>query len=139
MGWLGVVLLALLLVVVLAGALLLWRARALGRRVGSFECARRIDGAWRSGIASYGAGRLDWHRLVSLSWHPAARWRRRDLVLVGWDQRVRPGGPSHVVEARFACADATFELAMRAEAFAGMTSWLEATPPSERGLVYSED
>jgi hypothetical protein len=132
-GWAGP-LLAVVLVAVLALVLLLWRTHSLARRVGSFECARRgpDEDSWTSGIASYGVGRLDWHRTVSLSPNPAARWLRRDLVLLGWHRREVAGGASHVVEVRCRYRGAEIVLAMHEEALAGLTSWLEAAPPGER-------
>ncbi|MEE6273370.1 DUF2550 domain-containing protein [Georgenia sp. MJ206] len=137
-AWVGVGAAALVLLAALAVALLLWRARTLGRRVGSFECAWRSAGGgeWTSGIAGYGVNRLDWHRLVSLAPQPTARWDRRRLVVLSSGRRAIPGADSDVVEVTCRYGTDEFHLAMRAEAAAGLTSWLEAAPPGDPALTY---
>lgn len=137
-AWLGWLLVVLLLLTAACGVLLLWRARTLVRRVGAFECAwRGVETAdWTSGIAGYGVGRLDWHRLVSLAPAPAARWDRRELVVVASGRRSLPGTDSRVVEVRCRYRTDEFVLAMHTEALAGLTSWLEAAPPGDPALTY---
>lgn len=125
------VLLALALVLAALVVAFATRVRRLARRVGSFECARRLPGArdWTSGIATFGAGRLRWHRLVSLSPGPVASYERRDLEVV----ERRPRGPDGgVVEVRCRYRGTEIELAMRTDSHAALVSWLEAAPPQER-------
>jgi hypothetical protein len=119
--------LALVLLAVLVAAFAV-RVRRVANRVGSFECALRRVGAkdWTSGIACYGAGRIDWYRLVSLRLSPSRSFTRDGLVVL--ERRVRAGA-GHVIEARVACEGEQLELAMVREAFAGLVSWLEAAPP----------
>lgn len=125
-GWGTLAVLAL--VVVVAIALYAVRVRRIANRVGSFECALRRTGGrdWTSGIACYGAGRVDWYRLVSARLAPSRSFRRDDLVVL---RRERRPGAGHVIEARVSHRGEELELAMVREAFAGLVSWLESAPP----------
>jgi hypothetical protein len=140
---LGAIVLALL-VTAGVGA---WRLRALSGRIGSFVCAARAAGrqpgargedqpglAWTAGIAHYGAGRIDWWRSWSLTPWPAHSWLRGDLTVVSRAAFVGPGGQEQLV-ARCRSHDAEFELTMSVDAFAGLTAWLEAAPPSDISRV----
>ena len=124
-----VVALATALVVVLLVVLLLWisRVHALNRRVGSFPCSlgRAAHGPWSSGVAQYGADRLYWWRYRSLAARPHARWQRVGLVLV---ERVEQPGGQVRVTCRPGSSTEPVHLLMSAEAYAGLTSWIEATP-----------
>jgi len=118
--------------------LLVTRVRSLGRRFGTFECALRLAGrtAWASGIAGYGADRLDWYRVLSLSPRPAHSWQRSALVVVARSSRLRAGRRTAITEATVRCRDEEFTLAMADQAYAGFASWLEAAPPGSRpGVV----
>lgn len=101
------------------------RGRAASRVV---ACDLRDGGRWVSGVASYGAGRVDWHRLTSLSPRPARSWGRQDLQVVSHD----PVGARWVVRCRYRGEDV--ELLMVAGAFAGLVSWLESVPPQGEPL-----
>ncbi|WP_127131709.1 DUF2550 family protein [Georgenia sp. SYP-B2076] len=127
-GTIAVLVLAVAVAVVVLFGL---RVRRIGRRIGSFECALRRAGAkdWTSGIACFGAGRVDWYHLVSLSPRATRSWRRDRLEILGRERRPRPGGEGHVVEARCRYGDEEFELAMVRDSFAGLVSWLESAPP----------
>jgi len=109
------------------------RLRTLSGRVGSFVCGARPEqpagGAWVAGIAQYGSGRLDWWRSWSLSPRPARSWLRTEFRVTGrvpLDGAGRPG----LYLVRCQHLDTEFELTMSFEAYAGLTSWLEAAPPS---------
>lgn len=130
-SWVAIAGGALVLALVAVGLLLL-RVQRLGNRVGSFECARRPGGddPWTSGIAVFGAGRVDWWRLVSWAPTPTASWRRADLEVLG-RRRRGPEGAGAVVEAHIRHLGEEFELAMMAESFAALVSWLEAAPPHD--------
>ena len=126
---LGLVLIALVAVLVLGAS----RLTTLSGRVGSFVCgARPVEPAGAivvAGIAQYGAGRLDWWRAWSLSPRPARSWRRSELELIARSPLVVPGRPDlYLVQCRYQEVD--FALTMSPEAYAGLTSWLEASPPS---------
>lgn len=130
-GWVGVVVGTLVLAVV-AACLLILRVRRLGRRVGSFECARRAgaDLPWTSGIAVFGAGRVEWWRLVSYAPTPAASWRREHLEVLE-RRRRRQGVTGGVMEVRLRYRGEEFELAMVAESLAALVAWLESAPPHD--------
>ena len=124
-----VVTLGCVVVVLLLTLVALWfsRVHTLNRRVGSFHCAvgRTADGPWSSGVAQYGADRLYWWRYRSLATRPRARWQRRGAHRGGAPRaRCRPGR-RHLPPGS---ATATVQLLMSAEAYAGLTSWIEATP-----------
>jgi hypothetical protein len=118
----------------LAAALvaLIVRVRSLGRRLGAFECAyRRADQqAWASGIAWYGEDRLEWYRVLSFTPRPEHAWARSRLEVLGRTPRLTAGRRTSVVELRCRTPDGEFSLAMSERASAGLTSWLEAAPPS---------
>lgn len=138
MGWFWLGLLGLVLLLSALAVLFAGRVRALGNRVGSFECALRPAGEaeWTSGIAVYGVQRLDWHRTVSLAMRPHRQWARGELDVIAWERRSGAGGPTGVIEATCSHRGEEFELALRSSAFFGLTSWLESLPPGDR--LYSE-
>jgi hypothetical protein len=123
-------------VVVLLAVLALWvsRVHTLNRRVGSFHCAvgRTPQGPWSSGVAQYGADRLYWWRYRSLATRPRARWQRVGLTVV---QRSETHGGQVVVTCRPGSAAEPVHLLMSAEAYAGLTSWIEATPSRVGSII----
>lgn len=109
------------------------RLRTLSGRVGSFVCGARPaqppGGAWVTGIAQYGAGRLDWWRSWSLAPRPTRSWQRTEFLVTGRVPLDSAGRPDlYLVRCRH--LDVDFELTMSPDAYAGLTSWLEAAPPS---------
>jgi hypothetical protein len=124
-----VVTLGCVVVVLLLALVALWfsRVHTLNRRVGSFHCAlgRTADGPWGSGVAQYGADRLYWWRYRSLATRPRARWQRVGLTVL--ERREHSAGQV-VVTCRPGSSTDTVHLLMSAEAYAGLTSWIEATP-----------
>ncbi|WP_421732782.1 DUF2550 family protein [Cellulomonas sp.] len=121
--------LACVAVVLLLAVVALWfsRVHTLNRRVGSFPCSlgRTAQGPWSSGVAQYGADRLYWWRYRSLAARPRERWERVGLAVV---ERSEQGGGQVVVTCRQGPGGPTVHLLMSAEAYAGLTSWIEATP-----------
>lgn len=117
-----------LVVLGIAAALFVSRGRGLSRRVGSFPCDLRSGDRWVSGVSSYGAGRVDWHRLMSMSPRPARTWTRQELQII----TQAPAGEDYTVQCRYRGED--LELLMPASAFAGLVSWLESAPPREEPL-----
>ena len=122
----SVALVCVLLAALVGGGLWFSRTRTLSHRVGSFRCAvgRTEAGPWASGIAQYGAEQLYWWRKASLAPRPAHRWKRRGLAVL---ERVDAGHGNVVVTFR-AAETSTGYLLMTREAYAGLTSWIEATP-----------
>ncbi len=126
---LGIALIVLVTMLVLGAS----RLTTLSGRVGSFVCGARpvapAGAAVVAGIAQYGAGRLDWWRAWSLSPRPARSWRRSELELISRAPLLVQGRPDlYLVHCRYHEVD--FALTMSPEAYAGLTSWLEAAPPS---------
>ncbi|MBO0901503.1 DUF2550 domain-containing protein [Cellulomonas sp. zg-ZUI222] len=135
--------------VLLAGVVaVVWLSRTstLSRRVGSFSC-RLVEAAHDGrtpsarGVAQYGSVTLYWWRRASVMPRPARTWSRGSIVVL--ERTVLPlvpGKPQAVV-ARCQVAPATggplqeIRLQMSADAYAGFTSWLEATP-SRVGKVF---
>lgn len=123
---------AVLCVVGGVGGLFLTRQRALSRRVASFGCLLRAappEGAWRSGVAQYGAGRLMWWTTLSLSPRPARTWSRAHLELLErtpLGQTDECGRP--LLEVRCRHLDEVFDVVVSAPACAGLVSWLESAP-----------
>lgn len=117
----------------------LWLARGA-----TFDCSLRPasgarDGSrWTIGVARYEQGRIDWFRVFSPSLRPARTFERDLLEVTGHrapaapeSHAVLPGAT--VVGARY--GDDDLELAMSAEAYTGLASWLEASPPGRTGQV----
>ncbi len=130
----GGVVVAVVTVVLLAlvtAALWLSRRHTLDRRVGSFRCALRHGTRWPGGVAQYGAASLYWWRSWSLAPRPARRWERESLAVVAKRQADVPGAPGDLVVTCRSRSDGRpveFELLLSADAYAGLTSWIEATP-----------
>ncbi len=124
-----VVALVSVVVVALLAVTALWfsRVHTLNRRVGSFACSvgRTPEGPWSSGVAQYGADRLYWWRYRSLAARPRARWQRVGLAVL---ERTEVQAGQVVVTCLPGLATEPVHLLMSTEAYAGLTSWIEATP-----------
>lgn len=110
-------------------AIFFWRLRAIGSRVGSFECALLVGDRWRAGIATYSQYCLNWYAVVSLSVHPSRKYNRRELLILGRQMRQLDAGVSQVCEAKCAYHDEEIRIAANNGALDGLVSWLEASPP----------
>lgn len=125
------------------------RRRYLSRKGGVFDCEVRSMKAngnrkWADGLARYDANRLEWYRVLSLSFRPRVVLQRRGAsmldhrmatteeapVLFAGHQVVRVQVRSSNVEPRI------WEMAMAQESLMGLMSWLEAAPPG--GASYKE-
>lgn len=126
--WLGLILGGLLLAAFVLAAVWTSRMRTLSGRVGSFECGCRTSedppAGWKAGIGQYGAERLYWWRSWSLALRPSRCWSRTALVIVSREPMEEPGRVLVTCRA----GDESFELTMSREAYAGLTSWIEAAP-----------
>ncbi|MCC2334520.1 DUF2550 family protein [Cellulomonas wangsupingiae] len=138
-AWCALVVASSVLLVAVVGGVWLSRTRALTRRVGSFQCrlvevpaGEGAPGA--RGVAQYGAASLYWWRRASVVPRPARTWSRGSIVVV--ERTVLPlvpGRPQAVVAhcrvvPAAGGAEREIRLQMSADAYAGFTSWLEATP-----------
>ncbi|MEO5993537.1 MAG: DUF2550 domain-containing protein [Arthrobacter sp.] len=86
---------------------------------------------WQMGVCRYQDNDLEWFRLASLSTRPKYTFRRSSLELIARRQpseselvEVQPGAV--IVELRYEGQDVL--LAMRFDAYTGLSSWLEAGP-----------
>lgn len=120
-----VVICALFLIVL---AMIMWRLRAIGSRVGSFQCALFDGGRWRAGVATYSQHHLNWHRAVSLAVAPTRRFDRRELYIICREDS-HGVGISTIVEAQCRYHDSEVRIAADDSALDGLVSWLEASPP----------
>lgn len=135
-AWVAVVLGSLVLLAGAGAAVWLSRLRTLARRVGSFHCllTEAEASAGIRGVAQYGATALYWWRRASVVPRPARIWARGSIaVLERTVLPIVPGRPPAVVaRCRVACvgggAPHEVQIQMSADAYAGFTSWLEATP-----------
>jgi hypothetical protein len=125
---------ALVLAVVTA-ALWLSRDATLSGRVGSFRCAYRRAGSghWSAGTVQYGTHRLYVWRRWSLLPRPRFLWPRTGLQVVErtWvDPQATSPRDEVVARCRVRTGESSreVELRMSGGAYAGLTSWLEATP-----------
>lgn len=105
-----------------------------GTRVPFSASAVRAGRGWAYGIAQYEKDRIDWFRIFSYAYRPAAVLTRRDLEVVGRrdaedheELALFPGWT--IVECKFGTG--LVELAMSPDALTGFLSWLEGAPPGQ--------
>jgi hypothetical protein len=110
------------------------RASERGTRMPLSASGVRAGRGWAYGIAQYENDRIDWFRIFSYAYRPAAVLTRRDLEVVGRRDAVGhdelalfPGWA--IVECRFGTG--LVELAMSPDALTGFLSWLESAPPGQ--------
>ncbi len=104
----------------------------LRRALGTVDASICMAGnSWRMGVCRYQDSELEWFRLLSLSFRPKHSFRRSSLELLGRRKpteeertRLQPG----VVVVELQHEGQSFMLAMRFDAYAGLSSWLEAGP-----------
>jgi|SRR5699024_7185312 len=133
------------LLLILGGLAFVARWRSLTRRVGSFASAVRKPGktgtssfAWRRGVAHYCVDRIDWYRLTALSFRPLYSWPRSQLDLVEREPVTEDDGLKiREFSQRVECSSEgkSFEIALSAEAYSGLRSWVESAPPGDMGKV----
>lgn len=104
----------------------------LRRALGTVDASICIAGnGWQMGVCRYQDNDLEWFRLASLSVRPKHTFRRSSLELLGRREptevelvKVQP--ETVIVELRYEGRDVL--LAMRFDAYTGLSSWLEAGP-----------
>ncbi|MGO4120409.1 DUF2550 domain-containing protein [Arthrobacter sp. YAF16] len=104
----------------------------LRRALGTVDASICIAGnSWQMGVCRYQDNDLEWFRLASLSVRPKHTFRRSSLELLGRREptevelvKVQP--ETVIVELRYEGRDVL--LAMRFDAYTGLSSWLEAGP-----------
>lgn len=124
--------LAVLIIVSLA-IYLTWRLRALYQRVGSFDVTwRRESGPWHEGVAMFGAHRLDIYKPISFSRRPQFSLSRTTLQIIS--NEAYPDQPgSRIVHVR--ANEVPAVVVLKADAFAGVISWMDAAGPREEPSV----
>ncbi|MET3809035.1 DUF2550 domain-containing protein [Arthrobacter sp. UYEF3] len=104
----------------------------LRRALGTVDASICVAGnSWQMGVCRYQDNDLEWFRLASLSVRPKHTFRRSSLELIGRRQPtetelVRVPPETVIVELRYEGLDVL--LAMRFDAYTGLSSWLEAGP-----------
>lgn len=105
-----------------------------GTRVPFSASGVRQGRGWSYGIAQYENDRIDWYRIFSYAYRPAAVLTRKDLEVItrrdaegNEELALFPGWT--IVECRFGTS--LVELAMSPDALTGFLSWLEAAPPGQ--------
>lgn len=104
----------------------------LRRALGTVDASIFTAGSsWKMGVCRYQENDLEWFRLLSLSVRPRHKFRRSSLELLGRRQpteaelvNVQPDVV--VVELRYDQQEVL--LAMKFDAYTGLSSWLEAGP-----------
>ncbi|UOD79932.1 DUF2550 domain-containing protein [Paenarthrobacter ureafaciens] len=104
----------------------------LRRALGTVDASICMAGnSWQMGVCRYQDMELEWFRLMSLSVVPKYRFKRSSLELLGRrkpteEELVQVQPDVMVVELQY--EGKKFLLAMKFEAYAGLSSWLEAGP-----------
>ncbi len=127
-----IILAALFGLLVLALCLSGVRRFTLRRALGTVDASICTSGnRWQMGVCRYQDNDLEWFRLFSLSVRPKHTFRRSSLELLGRrepteDELVKVQPEAVIVELRYEGKD--IRLAMRFDAYTGLSSWLEAGP-----------
>lgn len=127
-----IVIAAVFLLVVLALCLFGVRRIQLRRALGTVDASiRTSDSRWRMGVCRYQAAELEWFRLLSLSPRPRYKLLRSSIVLEGRrkpTEAERAKVQPDVVIVSLRHEGQEFQMAMKFDAYAGLSSWLEAGP-----------
>ncbi|WP_427018484.1 DUF2550 domain-containing protein [Pseudarthrobacter sp. P1] len=127
--------------IVLAGAFLLVvltlclfgvRRFQLRRTLGTVDASICTSGnRWRLGVCRYQATELEWFSMISLAPRPRYRFRRSSIELLG-RRKPTPGEipkvAPDVVIVSLRHEGQELKMAMKFDAYAGLSSWLEAGP-----------
>jgi hypothetical protein len=115
---------SVLLVVALVALL---RSFVMARVRGTVSCRLRFGGSrWRSGIARYVGGELQWFPFMTLRLRPRHAIARRGLTVSTRRQLSKADG----LEGYWAVDCGHVSLAMSEDALTGFLAWLESAPPS---------
>lgn len=127
-----VIIAALFLLIVLFVCLFVLRRFQLRRALGTVDASICLaDNRWRMGVCRYQDKDLEWFRLISLSPRPRFTFRRSTLEVLGRrhpTEAERPLVQPDVVIVSLRYEGQEFQMAMKFDAYAGLSSWLEAGP-----------
>jgi hypothetical protein len=104
----------------------------LRRALGTVDASICVAGnSWQMGVCRYQDNDLEWFRLASLSLRPTHKFKRSSLELLGRrkpteTEAVKVQPDVVIVELRYEGHD--LRLAMKFDAYTGLSSWLEAGP-----------
>jgi hypothetical protein len=104
----------------------------LRRALGTVDATICTAGtSWQMGVCRYQDNDLEWFRLASLSLRPKHKFKRSSLELLGRRkpteaEAVKVQPDVVIVELRYEGQD--LRLAMKFDAYTGLSSWLEAGP-----------
>jgi hypothetical protein len=104
----------------------------LRRALGTVDASICTAGkSWQMGVCRYQDNDLEWFRLASLSLRPKHKFKRSSLELLGRRkpteaEAVKVQPDVVIVELRYEGQD--LRLAMKFDAYTGLSSWLEAGP-----------
>ena len=104
----------------------------LRRALGTVDASICTAGkGWQMGVCRYQDNDLEWFRLMSLSVRPKHRFKRHSLELLGRRkpteaEAVKVQPDVVIVELKYEGRDVL--LAMKFDAYTGLSSWLEAGP-----------
>ena len=133
-GWL---IAAGLLLLVLAAMAVAARRTLLERGGGTVECGLRrpgLDKGWRLGLAAYQPDELRWHQIFGFGLRPDEIFARSTLDVLSRRQPTTAeaaslGPDAVVIECKAEEYPRPVELAMGEGALTGFLAWLEAAPP----------
>ncbi|XAS63035.1 DUF2550 domain-containing protein [Pseudarthrobacter sp. So.54] len=132
MGWPFIILATIFALLVLALCLSGVRRFTLRRALGTVDASIcTVGNNWQMGVCRYQDNDLEWYRLASLSTRPKHTFRRSSLELIARrkpteSELVQVQPDAVIVELRYEGGD--IRLAMRFDAYTGLSSWLEAGP-----------
>lgn len=127
-----IIIAVLFLLVIVSLCLFGIRRFQLRRALGTVDASIcQFEDRWQMGVCRYQDRDLEWFRLLSLSPRPRYSYRRSSLELLGRRHPSEAERPlvqpdSVIVLMRYDGKD--FMMAMKFEAYAGLSSWLEAGP-----------
>jgi hypothetical protein len=104
----------------------------LRRALGTVDASILMAGnSWQMGVCRYQDNDLEWFRLASLSLRPKHTFKRSSLELLGRRkpteaEAVKVQPDVVIVELRY--EGRNLRLAMKFDAYTGLSSWLEAGP-----------
>jgi Protein of unknown function (DUF2550) len=104
----------------------------LRRALGTVDASICTAGnSWQMGVCRYQDNDLEWFRLASLSLRPKHKFKRSSLELLGRRkpteaEAVKVQPDVVIVELRYGAQE--LRLAMKFDAYTGLSSWLEAGP-----------
>jgi hypothetical protein len=116
-------------VLLIAALVVALRGLVLARVRGTVACRLRSEGRrWRSGVARYVGGELQWFPFLALRLRPGHAIARRGLTVS--TRRRLSKDVDGLDDGYWAVDCGTITLAMSEDALTGFLAWIESAPPS---------